>query len=103
MDYKNFLLFASPPKEVIAARERLRVFLERASSRAMDARLIFTTLDVNGDGVVDLEVEIDAHTLHLKLARFTGQVAPSDAPNTVRVVTLSKFDEPVNIEAPVIP
>jgi hypothetical protein len=55
------------------------------------------------EGVVDLEVEIDAHTLHLTLARFTGQVAPSDGPDTVRVVTLSKFDEPVNIEAPDIP
>ena len=54
-------------------------------------------------GIVDIEVEIDAGSLHLKLVRFIGQVTLSDTPDTVRVVTLSRFDEPVTIEAPNIP
>lgn len=55
------------------------------------------------NGVVDVELEIDADSLHLKMARFLGQVNPTDTPETIRVVTLSRFNEPVNIEAPDIP
>jgi hypothetical protein len=62
--------------------------------------LLGTTVD---EGVVGIEMEIDAETLYLKQARFIGQVTPSDSPDTVRVVSLSKFNEPVSIEAPDIP
>ncbi len=62
--------------------------------------LLGATVD---DGVVGIEMEIYTETLYLKQARFIGQVTPSDGPDTVRVVSLSKFNEPVSIEAPEIP
>ena len=54
------------------------------------------------DGLVDVDLEIQADSLLLTKVRFAGQVTPSDDPSTVRVVTLSKFDEPLAIEAPEI-
>ncbi len=54
------------------------------------------------DAKVDVDLEIQADTFLLTKMRFAGQVTPSDDPTTVRVVTLSKFDEPVAIEAPEI-
>jgi hypothetical protein len=48
-------------------------------------------------------MEIDTITLYLKQARFIGKVTPSDGPDTVRVVSLSKFNEPVSIKAPDTP
>ena len=54
------------------------------------------------DGMVDVDVEIQPDDFVLTKVRFAGQVTPSDDPTTIRVVTLSKFDEPVTIEAPEI-
>ncbi len=54
------------------------------------------------DGMVDVDVEIQPDDFLLTKVRFAGQVTPSDDPTTIRVVTLSKFDEPVTIEAPEI-
>ena len=62
--------------------------------------LLGTTLD---DGVVGIEMEIDAETFYLSQAKFIGPVTPSDDPDTVRIVKLSRFNEPVTIEAPDIP
>ena len=55
------------------------------------------------EGLVDVELSIDARNLRLKTVRFIGQVLPSDRPDTVRVIALSRFNEPIDIVAPNIP
>ena len=52
------------------------------------------------DGLVDVELEIESDTFLLTRVRISGPVTPLDQPDTVRVVVLSKFDEPATIRAP---
>ena len=47
---------------------------------------------------VELIIDMDSH--HLLLARLDGQVTPTDTGEVVRVVTLSNFNSPVDIERP---
>ena len=61
------------------------------------AALIGDTLE---DSVVDVSLEIQADSFQLTKIRFAGQVSPLDDPSVVRVVELSRFDEPVSIEVP---
>lgn len=49
---------------------------------------------------VTVALEIDRLTMRLLKATFDGKVTPTDQDDTLRVVTLSKFDEPVTIEPP---
>ena len=50
--------------------------------------------------IVDVELTIDADTLYVTKAKSTGRATASDAPDLVRVVSLSGFNEPTSIEAP---
>ena len=50
---------------------------------------------------VQVELTIDADRLFLLEARLTGRVTPTDDDNVIRVITLSKFNEPVDIKAPI--
>ena len=59
--------------------------------------LVGTTLE--GVSVV-VELTIDAGDSYLLEARFVGPVTPTDPDDVVRVITLSAFDEPISIEAP---
>ena len=52
------------------------------------------------EGFVDVEVWIGADTFLLSKARFSGRVVPLDGDDTVRVVTLWRYDEPTSIEPP---
>jgi len=56
--------------------------------------------DVVTGSQVAVELEIDRATSRLLKATFTGKVTPTDQDGTLRVVTLSKFNEPVSIEPP---
>ena len=49
---------------------------------------------------VAVEFEIDAGSSHLVKATFEGRVTPAESDGTVRVITLSRFGEPVTIEPP---
>ena len=49
---------------------------------------------------VGVELAIDAETLRLLEAAFDGRVTPAEPDGTVRVITLSRFGEPVTIEPP---
>ena len=61
------------------------------------AALIGDTVE---DAVVDVTIEVQADSFQLTKIRFAGQVSPLDDPSVVRVVELSRFDEPVTIEVP---
>ena len=61
------------------------------------APLLGTT--VEGTTVV-VELTLDASDLYLLKAVVDGRVTPSDADDVVRVITLSRFNEPVTIEPP---
>ena len=56
--------------------------------------------DTAEDAVVDVNIEVQADNFQLTKIRFAGQVTPTDDPSTVRVIELSRFDEPVTIEVP---
>ena len=49
---------------------------------------------------VGVEITIDAGSLHLLEAVFDGRVMPAEPDGTVRVIELSRFNEPITIEAP---
>ena len=59
--------------------------------------LLGTTLE---DTTVRVELTIDAKDLYLLRARFSGRVTPTDTDDMVRVITVSAFNEPVDIQAP---
>ncbi len=50
--------------------------------------------------VVEVELTIDPLRSHLIEARFSGKVTPSDSADTVRLITLSAFNEAISIKAP---
>ena len=52
------------------------------------------------DTTVRVELTIDADDLHLLEAIFSGRVIPTDIDGVVRVITVSAFNEPVTIKAP---
>ena len=60
--------------------------------------LVGSTLE---DSVVKVELTIDSRLFYLLEAKFIGAVTPNDSDLTIRVITLSKFDEPVSIEQPI--
>lgn len=62
------------------------------------APLVGPTLE---DATVQLQLTIDADTQHLLEAVIEGRVAPTDADGVVRVITLSRFNEPLTIEPPI--
>ena len=49
---------------------------------------------------VDVTLAIDRTRLHLTRARLEGRITPTEADGIVRTITLSEFDEPVDIAAP---
>lgn len=53
--------------------------------------------------LVSVELTIDRQTHHLREARFEGRVTSGEPDGTVRVITLSGFDEPLSIEPPAMP
>ena len=50
--------------------------------------------------MVEVEMTIDKRELYLLEAVFHGRVTPTEPGGVVRVISLSQFDEPTNIEAP---
>ena len=52
------------------------------------------------DATVTVELTIDADEFYLVEASIRGAVTPSDDPDVVRLITLSRFDEPISITAP---
>jgi hypothetical protein len=52
------------------------------------------------DTTVRVELTIDADAFYLLQARISGRVIPSDTDRVVRVITISNFDKPATIEAP---
>ncbi len=49
---------------------------------------------------VDVELTVDAQRLYLLEAVVDGRVTPAEADGVVRVITLSRFNEPITIEPP---
>ena len=56
--------------------------------------------DTAGDSDVDVVLEIDSTRFYLTQARLEGRVTPTEAPGLVRLITLSEFDEPIEIALP---
>ena len=52
------------------------------------------------DATVDVVLTLDAEALHLLEAVIDGRVTPAEEDGVVRVITLSRFDEPFVIEPP---
>jgi len=44
---------------------------------------------------------LDPNNKRLKKIVISGVVQPEDEPDTIRVITLSKFDEQVSLEPPI--
>ena len=61
------------------------------------APLVGTTVTGTTVGV---EITIDAGSLYLLEAVFDGRVMPEEPDGTVRVIELSRFNEPITIEPP---
>ena len=53
------------------------------------------------DATVMVQLTIDGQEFYLLEAVLSGKVAPADPEGTVRVITLSQFNEPIAIEPPV--
>ena len=51
--------------------------------------------------IVDVELTVDSERLYLLQAKITGNVKPSDTEDPVRIITLSDFEKPISIEAPI--
>ena len=49
---------------------------------------------------VNVTLTIDRTRLHLTRARLEGRITPTEADGLVRTITLSEFDEPLDIAAP---
>ena len=52
---------------------------------------------------VSVELTIDRESHHLREARFEGRVTSGEPDGTIRIITLSGFDEPLSIEPPALP
>lgn len=52
------------------------------------------------DTMVKVELTIDAKAFYLLSAKFSGRVTPPDTDDIVRIITVSAFNEPVDIVAP---
>ncbi len=52
---------------------------------------------------VSVELTIDRQSYHLREARFEGRVTSGEPDGTIRIITLSGFDEPLSIEPPALP
>ncbi len=52
---------------------------------------------------VSVELTIDRQSHHLREARFEGRVTSGEPDGTIRVITLSAFNEPLSIEPPAMP
>ncbi len=61
------------------------------------APLLGTTVQ---GSTVDVELAIDTQRLYLLEAVVAGRVTPAEADGVVRVITLSRFNEPITIEPP---
>ena len=101
--------FFSPAKGIGAMMSELTEPLLSAKSNAethvVTGRLPATALkpllgSALPEALVDVELTIDAGTLYLTEAIATGKATANDAPDLVRVVSLSGFNEPTSIEAP---
>ena len=53
--------------------------------------------------LVSVELTIDRKSHRLSEARFEGRVTSGEPDGTIRVITLSGFDEPLSIEPPAMP
>jgi hypothetical protein len=53
--------------------------------------------------LVSVELTIDRPSHHLREARFEGRVTSGEPDGTIRIITLSGFDEPLSIEPPALP
>ena len=56
--------------------------------------------DTETQSSVDIVLTIDKSDLHLTQARLEGRITPTEADGLVRTITLSEFDEPVDIAVP---
>jgi hypothetical protein len=56
--------------------------------------------DTAEEATIAVELVIDANRLYVVEAQFEGRVTPDEPEATVRVITLSRFNEPVTIEPP---
>ena len=56
--------------------------------------------DTDTDSSVDVTLTIEKARLYLTQARLEGRITPGEADGLARTITLSKFDEPVDIAAP---
>ena len=52
---------------------------------------------------ISVELTIDRQSHHLRKARFEGRVTSGEPDGTIRIITLSGFDEPLSIEPPALP
>ncbi len=56
---------------------------------------------VDPDAVPSVVLTLDPNNKRLKKIVISGVVQPEDEPDTIRVITLSKFDEQVSLEPPI--
>ena len=56
--------------------------------------------DTEAQSNVDVTLTIDKTHLYLTHARLEGRITPTETDGLARAITLSEFDEPVNIAAP---
>ena len=56
--------------------------------------------ETDAQSSVNVALTIDKAGLHLTQARLEGRITPTEAEGVARVITLSEFNEPVNITAP---
>ena len=90
-------MMAAVESPVLTGTERGTYSIEGGLPAQALSPLIGTTLE--GARVsVELAVRVDTH--YLESAVFVGAVKDGEVENTVRTITLSRFDEPVNIEPP---
>ena len=56
--------------------------------------------ETDAQSSVDVTLTINKSDLHLTQARLKGRITPNEADGIARTITLSEFDEPVNIAIP---
>ena len=66
----------------------------------LDALALRPLIGLARSGTVRAELTLDKDTLYLKKAVIEGRVTATEPDGVVRIITLSRFDEPIAISAP---
>ena len=85
---------------IVSSDERSYRLAGKLPPQALSSLVGETISDTSAAAMVSVELTIDADEFHLLEAVLDGRVTASEPDGTVRVIALSQFNEPFDIEPP---